>query len=163
CFLVADEIRVLTRADGHPTVSWTGFADGRYAVTIPDEQRPEVGTTVTLVPRRGTEMWLTAATVDGLARLFGSMPPINVTGDGTPTTDGGAPWEASDRRRALIAYARQTLNIDPFDVIDLHVPEAGLVGAAFVLPVPANPAQRAGHRVYLKKMLLSESADSLLP
>ena len=30
CFLVADEIRVLTRRGGAPTVLWTGYADGRY-------------------------------------------------------------------------------------------------------------------------------------
>ena len=48
CFLVADEIQVLTRAGDGPTVAWTGFADGRYAVTLPAEQRAETGTTVTL-------------------------------------------------------------------------------------------------------------------
>ena len=32
-----------------------------------------------------------------------------------------------------------------------------------MLPTPANPAARAGHRVYLKRMLLAESADGLLP
>ena len=32
CFLVADEIRVDTRADGAPAVRWTGYSDGRYTV-----------------------------------------------------------------------------------------------------------------------------------
>ena len=32
-----------------------------------------------------------------------------------------------------------------------------------MLPVPTNPASRAGHRVYLKRMLLAESAEGLLP
>jgi molecular chaperone HtpG len=53
CFMVADEIRVVTRSGDRPTVLWTGHSDGPYAVTLPDEQRPEPGTTVTLVPRRG--------------------------------------------------------------------------------------------------------------
>ena len=43
------------------------------------------------------------------------------------------------------------------------MPEAGLTGAAFVLPAPANPAARGGHRVYLKRMLLAEGAEGLLP
>src|SRR5690606_8544752 len=51
----------------------------------------------------------------------------------------------------------------PFDMIDLAVPEAGLTGVAFVLPMPVNPAARSGHRVYLKRMLLAESAEGLLP
>ena len=33
----------------------------------------------------------------------------------------------------------------------------------FILPTPVNPAARAGHRVYLKRMLLAESAEGLLP
>ncbi len=43
------------------------------------------------------------------------------------------------------------------------MPAAGLTGVAFVLPTPANPAARAGHRVYLKRMLLAEGAEGLLP
>jgi molecular chaperone HtpG len=162
CFVVADEIHVLTRAADSPTVSWTGFADGRYTVTLPSEQRAEIGTTVTLRPRRGTEHWLTGATVTDLARLYGSMLPLAVTVDGDPTT-ATPPWLAADRRAALTAYAQETLGMDPLDVIELDVPEAGLVGAAFVLAAPANPVNRAGHRVYLKRMLLAENVDGLLP
>src|SRR5262249_22590548 len=45
CFLVADEIRVLTRAAGAPTVQWTGYSDGRYQVEPAALERAEVGTT----------------------------------------------------------------------------------------------------------------------
>jgi molecular chaperone HtpG len=163
CFVVADEIHVLTRAADSPTVSWTGFGDGRYTVTLPAEQRTEIGTTVTLRPRHGTEHWLTGPTVIELARLYGSMLPLTVTVDGVATTDPTPPWLADDRRAALTAYARDTLRMDPLDVIELDVPEAGLVGAAFVLSSPANPVNRAGHRVYLKRMLLAENVEGLLP
>jgi molecular chaperone HtpG len=84
-------------------------------------------------------------------------------------TQGPPPWMAtagtspSARRSALMEYARSVLGFSPFDIVDLAVPEAGLTGVAFVLPVPANPAARAVHRVYLKRMLLSESAEGLLP
>jgi molecular chaperone HtpG len=33
----------------------------------------------------------------------------------------------------------------------------------FVLPMSANPAARTGHRVYLRRMLLAEGVDKLLP
>ncbi len=163
CFMVADEVRVLTRADGHPTVSWIGYADGRYATTLATEQRDSVGTTVTLVPRRGTEHWLTNASITELVRLYGDLLPVPVEVDGLPVTRGEVPWQADGRRAALMDYARANLGIEPFDVIDLKVPEAGLEGVAYVMPTPANPASRAGHRVYLKRMLLSESAEGLLP
>ena len=165
CFLVADEIEVRTRAAGAPTVRWTGYSDGRYAVTLPEEQREEQGTTVTLQPRRDAEQWLAGPTVTELARLYGGLLPATVTVGDTETTSGAAPWQAppAERALALRAYAHDMVGLDPFEVIDLSVPEAGLTGVAFVLPVPTNPAARGGHRVYLKRMLLAESAEGLLP
>jgi molecular chaperone HtpG len=163
CFLVAREIVVVTTAAGAPTVRWTGYDDGRYLVEPVEGDHP-VGTTVTLVPRPGAKSWFTPATVLELARLYGDQLPIEVTVDGTPTTGPvvSAPWDAAGVR-AWTAYAERTMGLTPFDVIPLSVPEAGLTGAAFVMPQPLNPAQRGGHRVYLKRMLLAESAEGLLP
>ena len=156
CFLVADEIRVHTRRAGSAAaVLWTGYADGRYDVR-PGPDR-ESGTTVTLLPRRGAEELLTGTTVTELATLYGSLLPIRVVVDGATVTTGVMPWAEG------LAYAERTLGFAPFDVIDLNVPEAGLVGAAFVLPTAVNPATRGGHRVYLKRMLLAESIEGLLP
>jgi molecular chaperone HtpG len=167
CFLVADEIHVTTRADGSPTVRWTGFSDGRYTVGLAaeGEARREVGTTVTLLPRRDAEQWLAGPMVTELARHYGSLLPVEVRVGRQRTTVGGPPWAipASGRRSALTAYAQQVLGFTPFDVVELSVPAAGLTGAAFVLPEPVNPAARAGHRVYLKRMLLAEGAEGLLP
>jgi molecular chaperone HtpG len=185
CFLVADEIEVRTRTAHAPTVQWTGYADGRYAVRMPEEPRAEPGTTVILRPRRDAEQWLTGPTVTELARLYGSLLPVTVTVGDTLTSAGPPPWLApaterasterasterasterasTERASALRAYAHDMVGLDPFEVIDLSVPEAGLTGVAFVLPVPTNPAARGGHRVYLKRMLLAESAEGLLP
>jgi molecular chaperone HtpG len=178
CFLVADEIRVWTRCGDAPTVSWIGYADGRYQVVPAVDQRPEPGTTVTLVPRRGAEQWLAGSTVTDLARLYGSLLPYPVRVADVPITTGGLPWSPSAgaggtaataagspaaRRTRLVEYARRTFGFTPFDMVDLAVPEAGLTGVAFVLPKPVNPAAQRGHRVYLKRMLLTESAEGLLP
>ncbi|WP_229399037.1 HSP90 family protein [Micromonospora okii] len=169
CFLVADEIRVVTRHADQPTVLWTGHSDGRYAVeTAPaGRQRPEPGTTVTLVPRRDADQWFATATVTDLARLYGALLPVTVRVGDVVTTAGGPPWPTTPGtppdRPALIRYARELLGVTPFDVVPLSVPEAGLTGVAFILPAPVNPAARAGHRVYLKRMLLTEHADGLLP
>ncbi|GAB4061477.1 HSP90 family protein [Catellatospora paridis] len=160
CFLVADEIRVQTRHEGHPTVYWTGFADGRYE-TKPGPDRQEVGTTVTLVPRRDATDWLDAERVRDLAALFGEMLPYPVRVDGDVITAETLPWQAG--RAELMRTAEQTFGFTPFDTIELNVPEAGLTGVALVLPTPANPAAKSGHRVYLKRMLLAEGAEDLLP
>jgi molecular chaperone HtpG len=159
CFLVADEIRVHTRRAGHPAVLWTGFSDGRYEVGPAEEREP--GTTVTLLPRRGSESLLAGPTVRELAELYGSLLPVSVEVDGVRVTSGDVPWARG--QGDLPAYAQEVFGFRPLDVIPLDVPEAGLSGVAFVLPTPVNPAARGGHRVYLKRMLLSESIEGLLP
>ena len=165
CFLVADEITVETRTAGSPPVRWIGYSDGRYLVEPGAGTRDEVGTTVTLVPRRGCEHWLSGPTVTELARLYGSQLPITVRVDGEKISGELAGWDApaGERLSRWREYAERALGIIPFDVIELAVPEAGLTGAAFVLPVPTSPTSRGGHRVYHKRMLLSESAEGLLP
>ena len=175
CFLVADEIRVLTRAADptdsthEPAVLWTGHIDGRCSVE--DAERAEPGTTVTLVPRRGTEHWLAGATVAELVAHYGAFLPAAITVAGFPTaaSDRPLPWAAAAgrtaaaRRPGLIAYAREQLDIVPLDVIELAVPEAGLTGVAFVLSTPADPAAPPAHRVHVKGMPLGERVPGLLP
>ncbi|MFI0447709.1 HSP90 family protein [Actinomadura sp. 6N118] len=168
-FLVADEIEVVTRSATSETgtaVTWTGFADGRYQVG-PGE-RDEPGTTVTLRPRPGSADLLAPATVAELARAYGSLLPVELIVDGVAITGDGPPWQAAypdpaRRRRSLDAYCRELYGFEPYDVIDLSVPEAGLSGVAFVLPQPVTPSARAAHRVYLKRMLLAENVEGLLP
>ena len=165
CFLVADEIRVLTRAAGERSVLWTGYSDGRYGVRPAPQERDEIGTTVTLVPRRDTEHWLAEGTVTDLAALYGSVLPVAVRVGDTSVSTGEPPWLGTrdDRDQRLTRYCQEVFGFTPFDLVDLDVPAAGLTGVAFVLPVPANPAARAGHRVYLKRMLLAEGAEGVLP
>jgi molecular chaperone HtpG len=166
-FLVADEVTVRTRSVSRaPAVEWVGRADGTY--TIKPGDRTEIGTTVRLTPRQGAAQWFDEQTVLDLARLYGSLLPFPVTVSGTAISGAGGPWRADDRpvgqRRAdLVGYAQETFELTPFDVIELAAPEAGLTGVAYVLPFPTSPAERAGHRVYLKHMLLAESAAELLP
>ncbi|MEU6038765.1 HSP90 family protein [Actinomadura sp. NPDC047616] len=168
-FLVADEIEVETRsarAADAAAVRWTGLADGRYRVE--PGGRDEPGTTVTLRPRPGSAELLEPAVVGELARAYGSLLPVTVTVDGVEITGDGAPWLAAHpdparRRRALDAYCRELFGFEPYDVIDLDVPEAGLTGVAFVLPHAVSPTARGAHRVYLKRMLLAESVEGLLP
>ncbi|MDH6575384.1 HSP90 family protein [Kitasatospora sp. MAP5-34] len=171
CFMVSDEIRVRTRRADEPTVLWHGRSDGSYSVELApaDEQRSEPGTTVTLHPRPGSEQLLTRAAITQLAGHYGSQLPFPVTVDGAELSSGPAPWSRPEdesgatRRVRLEQYCEAVFGFTPFDVIDISAAEAGLRGVAFVLPMPANPAVPAAHRVYLKQMLLAEGAEGLLP
>ncbi|WOI60486.1 hypothetical protein [Streptomyces fradiae] len=78
------------------------------------------------------------------------------------------PWERTHRsplarREALTAYCRDRFDFTPLDTIELDLAAAGLRGVAYVLPTAVSPAQRAGHRVHLKGMLLTDQAPELLP
>ncbi|TDB78980.1 HSP90 family protein [Actinomadura sp. KC216] len=166
-FLVADEIEVVTRsAKGGDAVRWTGLSGGSYRVEPAERDQP--GTTVSLRARPGSAELLSPAVVADLARTYGSLLPVELTVDGVAITGGGPPWQVAhpdpaSRRRALERYCEDLYGFTPFDVVDLDVPEAGLTGVAFVLPQPVSPAARAAHRVYLKRMLLAESVEGLLP
>lgn len=177
CFVVADEITVVTRSAADPRaapVEWRAGSDGRYTVrALPHDARPTAGTTVLLTPRRGSEEWFAADRVVELARDYGALLPYDVTvadaaGHLHQVTDTPAVWDRAyptpaARRAALARYCEDTLGFAPLDVVDLEVPLAGVRGAAFVLPSAVSPAMRGKHRVHLKGMLLTESADALLP
>jgi molecular chaperone HtpG len=177
CFIVADEITVVSRSAARPDsppVHWRGTADGRYELRRLDPaQLPEPGTRVSLTARPGCEEWLAPDRVAGLARHFGDLLPVPVelvAADGSRSLANGtpAPWDRahaspSARRAALLEYGAAALGFAPLDVIELDLPLVGLRGAAYVLPGPVSPAETGRHRVYLKGMLLTEAATGLLP
>ncbi|MDT0409499.1 MULTISPECIES: HSP90 family protein [Streptomyces] len=172
CFVVAERIRVVSRSARTPDaapVEWTARDDGSYTVRVLDvAAHPEAGTTVRLEARRGSEEWLTPRRVVELARHFGSLLPYDIRVDDAAVTGDAAPWAATyatpqARRAALVAHCRDVFGFAPLDAIDLDLPAAGVRGVAYVLPGAVSPAQRAGHRVHLKGMLLTERADGLLP
>ena len=176
CFVVADEITVVTRSAREPkapAVEWHGYADGRYSINPLPASAHEFGTTVTLVPRQGSEEWFGAARLTTLARHYGSLLryPVALEGeDGlpVPVTDTPAVWDREygsplARREALAAYCDRVFEFTPLDVIDLDLPLVGLRGVAYVLPTSVHPNRRAGHLVHLKGMLVSDQAHELLP
>ncbi|MEU2658677.1 HSP90 family protein [Streptomyces sp. NPDC007325] len=176
CFVVADEITVLSRSAADPaapTVEWRGHSDGRYTLrTLPAATLPEPGTTVTLVPRADNAEWTGPQRVVELARHYGGLLRHEVTvvdaRGGTHRVNEAPPWERTHRsplakREAYTAYCRDLFDFTPLDTIELDLPAAGLRGVAYVLPAAVSPAQRAGHRVHLKGMLLTDQAPELLP
>lgn len=111
CFLVADEIHVLSRSartPGAPAVEWRGRGDGSYTVrTLPASARPRPGTTVTLTPRADAGEWTRPVQVQALARHFGSLLRHPVAfddgsgGPGTAVNPEPAPGRAPTPRRGL--------------------------------------------------------------
>ncbi|MER6227087.1 HSP90 family protein [Streptomyces sp. 900105755] len=178
CFLVADEIHVVSRSartPDAPAVEWRGRGDGSYTVrSLPAAARPRPGTTVTLTPRADAGEWTRPVEVQALARHFGSLLRHPVTfddgagGPAAPVNPEPAPWARGyptpgARSRALAAYGEEVFGFTPLDTIDLDLPVVGLKGIACVLPEAVPAGRRHGHRVHVKGMLLSEQAEEILP
>ncbi|MFD7766039.1 HSP90 family protein [Streptomyces sp. NPDC059787] len=176
CFLVADEIHVLSRSartPDAPAVEWRGRGDGSYTVRVlPATARPRPGTTVTLTPRTDAGEWTRPEQVHALARHFGSLLRHPVTfDDGTGAASVNpepAPWARTyptpgARSRALAAYGEEVFGFKPLDTIELDLPAVGLKGIACVLPETVPAGRSHGHRVHVKGMLLSEQAEEILP
>jgi molecular chaperone HtpG len=170
CFLVADEIRLISRsAKGGPAVRWVAQADGTYEVTQDDSARAEIGTTVTLVPRKDAEHWLQHDMVVALAKEFGELLPAEVLVGAERLTLAELPWQRrsdelpDDFTDRMSQYCERTFGFRPFEVLPLNVPAVGLTGAAFVMPDAAHPGSRQAHRIYLKRMLVGDSVEGLLP
>ncbi|MBW4719861.1 HSP90 family protein [Saccharothrix obliqua] len=158
-FLVADRIRLVSRsARGGPAVRWTADAAGNYEVEVDDSARAEVGTTIELVPSRDAEHWLERDVVRALVAEYGELLPVRVVVAGEVLTAEEPPWTAD-----ALAYGERVLGVRPFDAIPVEVPTVGLTGVAYVLPGGVHPGARQSHRVYLKRMLVGDAIEGLLP
>jgi molecular chaperone HtpG len=169
CFLVSDEIRVVTRSvRGGPGVSWQGRSDGTYELRelADGEGRATPGTTVWLTARPGVEDHLRVETVRTLVQRYAGLlaQPIRLrTAQGEERLAGRPlPWLGRTRDE-LLDWGEQELGERFLDAVPLELPAAGLTGVAFVLPDSPSPASRQRHRVHLKRMLLSDTVDGLLP
>jgi len=174
CFMVCDELLVVTRSvkgDGR-TMEWRGRHDGTYSVRPSEHPLEHPGTQVFLVARQDTAELFTAERVRQLALHYGGLLPfpilLTVAGSTARINTEGAPWRrkyesSSERRAALLAYGREVFGSDFIDCIPLKSSSGDVEGVAFVLPFSPHYNAKQKHRVYLKNMLLSESAENLLP
>jgi molecular chaperone HtpG len=174
CFMVCDELLVVTRSvkDGNRTMEWRGRHDGTYSVRPSEHPLDRPGTQVFLVARPDAAEFFTAERVRQLALHYGGLLPfpilLTAAGQTVRINTEGAPWRrkyesASDRRAALLAYGREVFGSDFIDCIPLKSSAGDVEGVAFVLPFSPHYNAKQKHRVYLKNMLLSESAENLLP
>lgn len=166
CFMVCDTIVIRSRsAAGAPAVEWVGRADGTFEVGACDEDIP-VGTSVHLAPRAETRALVSTPTVIELAETFAAFLPVTVAvdlpGGGETTITSEPPFLSADRETQL-AYGRDLIGSEPLDVIALSVPGTQTRGLAYVLPYAPPPSARQSTRVYLRRMLLTERADDILP
>ncbi|MDR1512500.1 MAG: HSP90 family protein [Propionibacteriaceae bacterium] len=167
CFMVADEIRVVTRsAKGGPAVEWLGSAEGTFTIRELPDAVP-VGTAVHLRPRFDGAELLGPAAVAELASQFGRYLPVPVkvgaAGGGEAVNEPAIFAERDVPAAAALAFGRELLGADALDWFPLDCPETGSRGMAFVLPFAPPPGARQATQLYLGRMLVSTQVDGMLP
>jgi molecular chaperone HtpG len=173
CFVVSDEIVVITRSarGNSPAMEWRGRPDGTYSAKVLGYDMAP-GTQVYLSCKAGCEEHFAPDAVERRAVRYGGLLPYAIrmnAGKGTRRINAERPpWRErhgspEEQRQALLDYGRRTFDTDFFDAIPLRSGVGEVDGVAFVLPYSPSLATRRTHRVYLKHMLLSESAENLVP
>lgn len=173
CFMLSDEIVVLTRSakePGSPAVEWRGKADGSYAVRAIPELQLSPGTRVYLRCKDGAEEYFEPDRLHELARHYAEMLPVRITlhtpGSSVLINASFIPWQAgleSHTDQSLMDYCQGALGFKPIDSIPLSSVAGGVTGFAFVTSGASSHASDEGHRVYLKGMFVDPHARGLLP
>ena len=172
CFMVADEIVVITRSarPASAAVEWRGRPDGTYGLRTVEGQF-QCGTRVYLRCKSVHKKLFEPEQVRELAMKYGSLLPYPVTitaGRSAKKINDQPPWErryesAAAKREALMVYGQRVFGANFFDYIPLSSRTGDVQGVAFVLPFSPSPTAKSKHRVYLKRMLLSEAGEGVLP
>lgn len=172
CFMVADDIEVVSRKSGENAVRWVGSASGTYSLKVLDDVDLPVGTSVKLRPRADDLELCSHRKVTELATRYARYLPVPIliaAGRGGFDTINRPPLfalagdERAGRRSELLELGTDMIGARPLDAIELHSPATGTRGTAFILPFAPPPSARAAHAVHLGGMLVDERSQDLLP
>ena len=172
CFMVCDEIVVITRSarESGRSLKWQGRADGTYEIEQLGQETP-VGTQVYIRAKQTAYEFFDTRFVTRMLKRYGQFldADIQLEVQGERTRINSTPlWEIysetdSASRERVIELAQQQLGEEFFDVFPLSSSAGQIQGLAFVLRTPSTLASQKAHHVYLKRMLLSDSINNLLP
>ena len=177
CFMVSDEIRMLTRScktEDAPVLEWQGKPDGTYSIRSlgdgDDEaaDMPKSGTKVILYAKEGKEDYFTMQTIRKLLIYYGMLLPfpVSIKQDGKQEQLNPVylPWDGRETNKQELMLFGQMLFEEQFlDCIPFSSEKGGVSGVAYILRYPVLPSAKGRHRIYLKNMLLTERGEGLLP
>ncbi|MEO0043835.1 MAG: hypothetical protein RL329_3283 [Bacteroidota bacterium] len=172
CFMVCDEITLITQSEGHPAVKWVGKVDGTYTITLL-EKTLSIGTKVYIAAKKEAQKWFQPAMIRQLAQKYGEMLPfpMNLNVNNQPIGRlnrsqwiwDAHPVNSGSRRLEILEYGRSTFELPFQDFIEFEVENIGAKGIAYLMPHPVSPNSKQTHKVFLKRMLLSDKADNVVP
>lgn len=172
CFMVSNEIVMLTQsAKGGPSMEWRGKPDGTYTIRQLETQLSP-GTKVYLRCTPDAAHYFEPEYVKEALFYYGALLPYPVTLQSEGVQDIvnadspvwlTQPELAKGRKAEVLAFGGRLLGETFEDFIPLTTASGRTGGIAFVLPHAVNLNAKRSHRVYLKRMLISEKAENILP
>lgn len=168
CFVVSNEIVFETRsAMGTDVLRWCGKADGTYETIRLDEERP-IGTRVLLTPKPEWRHLFEYETFKRNLHFYGNALPYPIrleTGEKQEQINELHPvWLTPDTdKETLLQYGRATFQSSFLDAFPIRTQHGGISGTLYILPFKTQFSGKLSHRIYLKRMLLSEEDCNLLP
>ena len=166
CFMVTDEIVVLTRsASDNQGFRWTGYINGTYQVEKLDEALP-VGTKVVLKLRKdsGFNEDRIRTQLAGYARYLSLPIQLEINGGESEKINSDFPWELPQGQELLMGIGQEIFD-QPFSHAFLLKPteESPAEGAIFILPSTDHLASQTKGRLYVKRMFVTEKCEEILP
>ncbi len=174
CFVVSEEIVLITRAvNGTETLEWRGKPDGTYTIRAL-EMNLTPGTRVYLRAKEECVEHFVPAAIEHSLRNYGEWLPYSIwfrTGESNIAIHREKPlWlfqptmsDMSLNHTEVIRWAEDYFHDSFIDYIPLFSETGHVSGAAFILASPVPASIRQTHRVYLKKMLVSDRTEHILP
>ena len=176
CFMVSDEIHMLTRScksEDAPVLGWQGKPDGTYTIQRTERENigqgdMESGTQVVLLAKPGRESYFTEKTIRKLITYYGLLLPfpviIRVNGQEEQINPAYLPWDGRNtNQQELMLFGQMMFEEQFLDCVPLRSESGNVSGVAYIVKYPVLPSARGNHRIYLKNMLLTEKGDNLIP
>ena len=166
CFLVTNEIKVITRSVNDETAyQWLGFSDGTYKVT---QQKGKTNAGTEIHIRLKGEMYrqYKQEKIQKMLREYGFLLTIPIyfeREDGTEQmNDSFIPWRQSFcTSEDIMEFGQQVFGDEFFDVIPLN--GETIKGYAFISMRQMTPTSVNGHKIYLKNMYVTDEGKELIP
>ena len=168
CFVVTNEITVESRsAMGKQAVRWCGKVDGTYQTTLPAEEWP-IGSRVILIPKKEWSHLFEYETFKKILQNYGEVlpHPIYLHNQGKEelvNTPLPTCMDPNGTRADLLDPGTKVFQSSALDVFRIHTENGKVNGVLYILPFRTQFSVRNSHKVYLKRMLLSEDDCNLLP
>lgn len=168
CFVVSNEIIVESRsALSEIAVRWTGKSDGTYHISPIEEERP-IGSKVILYPKDEFKYLFKADVFRKNLEYYGEALPMPIYLHYEETihwiNEAGALWlESATTKEELLAIGRKAFNTGFLDAFPISTSDGGVKGVAYILPYKTQFSGKQTHKLFLKRMFLSDDDCRLLP